>query len=72
MIAAAAAQAGVANRLGRTVELSPAAVRYLADRRGTYSIDKAADLLQWRPEVTLDAGLELTRLWLRSRGLIPG
>jgi len=72
MIAAAATQAGVANRLGRTVELSPAAVRYLADRRGTYSIDKAADLLQWRPEVTLDAGLELTRLWLRSRGLIPG
>lgn len=72
MLAAAAAQAGVANRLGRTIELSPAAVRYLADRRGTYSIDKAADLLGWRPEVSLDAGLELTRAWLASRGLIPG
>jgi nucleoside-diphosphate-sugar epimerase len=71
MLAAAAAQAGVANRLGRTIELSPAAVRYLTDRRGTYSIDKAADLLDWRPEVALDAGLELTRAWLISNGLIP-
>lgn len=71
MLAAAGAQAGVANRLGRTIELSPAAVRYLADRRGTYAIAKAADLLDWRPRVGLDEGMARTAVWLRAEGLIP-
>ena len=70
MLAAAGAQAGVANRLGRTIELSPAAVRYLADRRGTYSIAKAADLLDWRPAVGLHDGMARTAEWLRTEGLI--
>lgn len=71
MLGAAAVQASAATRLRRTIELSPAAVRYLADRRGTYSIDKAADLVDWRPEVDLEAGLETTRAWLVSQGLVP-
>ncbi len=72
MLAAAGAQAGVANRLGRTIELSPAAVHYLADRRGTYSIAKAQRLLGWRPEVGLDEGMTRTAAWLRAEGLLPG
>lgn len=70
MLGAAGAQAGIANRLGRTIELSPGAVRYLADRRGTYSIAKAQDLLGWRPEVGLDEGMARTAQWLRAEGLI--
>jgi nucleoside-diphosphate-sugar epimerase len=70
MLAAAATQAGIANRLGRTIELSPAAVHYLADRRGTYSIAKAADLLDWRPQVGLDEGMARTGDWLRAEGLL--
>ena len=72
MLGAAALQARVATGLGRTIELSPAAVRYLADRRGTYNIGKAAELLDWHPRVGLEAGLESTRTWLASQGLIPG
>jgi nucleoside-diphosphate-sugar epimerase len=72
MLAAAGAQAGVATRLGRTIELSPAAVHYLADRRGTYSIAKAADLLGWYPQVDLAAGMALTHDWLRSQGALRG
>lgn len=71
MLGAAAAQAGAARRLGRTIELSPAAVRYLADRRGTYSIAKAAHLLDWRPQVPLEEGMARTARWLRTEGLIP-
>lgn len=70
MIAGAGAQAAAANRLGRAIELSPDAVRYLADRRGTYSIRKAADLLGWVPQVDLDHGMELTRRWLFEQGLL--
>jgi nucleoside-diphosphate-sugar epimerase len=70
MLAAAGAQAGVANRLGRTIELSPGAVRYLADRRGTYAIAKAADVLGWHPQVSLDEGMERTRSWLAQEGLL--
>lgn len=70
MIAAAGAQAAAANRLGWTIELSPAAVRYLADRRGTYSIAKAAELLDWRPKVGLDDGMARTREWLAEQGLL--
>ncbi len=68
MIAGAGAQARAATALGRQIELSPAAVRYLADRRGTYSIVKARDLLGWVPQVGLDQGMELTRVWLAEQG----
>ena len=71
MLAAAGAQAGLATGLRRTIELSPAAVRYLADRRGTYSIAKAEHLLGWRPQVSLDEGMQRTREWLEGQGLVP-
>jgi nucleoside-diphosphate-sugar epimerase len=51
-------------------ELTPAAVRYLADRRGTYSIAAAADLLGWRPVVGVAEGMERCEAWLRSEGLL--
>ncbi len=70
MLTAAGAQASVANRIGRPVELSPAAARYLADRRGTYSIAKAAEVLDWRPEVSLDEGMARTQQWLTDQGLL--
>lgn len=68
MIAAAGAQSRAANAFGRQIELSPAAVRYLADRRGTYSIAKARGVLGWEPQVDLDEGMARTRTWLAQQG----
>jgi nucleoside-diphosphate-sugar epimerase len=51
-------------------ELTPAAVRYLAERRGTYSIAAAAELLDWTPAVDVEAGMERCEAWLRTEGLI--
>ena len=59
-----------ANRVGLLPELSPAGVRYLADRRGTYSIAKAERLLGWRPQVALDEGMARTQQWLADEGLL--
>lgn len=64
------AGSAAANRLGLLPDLSPAAVRYLADRRGTYSISKAQQVLDWRPRVSLDEGMARTRRWLTAEGLL--
>jgi nucleoside-diphosphate-sugar epimerase len=56
--------------VGRTVELTPDAVRYLADRRGTYSVAKARRVLGWSPQVSLTEGMARTQQWLRDRGLV--
>jgi nucleoside-diphosphate-sugar epimerase len=64
------AGAGLANRVGLLTDLSPAGVRYLADRRGTYSIDKAARLLGWQPKIDLDDGMARTQRWLAAEGLL--
>jgi nucleoside-diphosphate-sugar epimerase len=45
-------------------------VHYLADRRGTYGIATARELLDWTPAVGLDDGMERTERWLRDQGLI--
>lgn len=45
-------------------------MRYLADRRGTYSIEKAGRLLDWRPQTVLDDGMARTADWLRTEGLL--
>jgi nucleoside-diphosphate-sugar epimerase len=58
LLAAAAAQGRVAGLAGRRVQLSPDAVRYVGLRRGTYSIDRAAHLLGWRPQVSLEQGMQ--------------
>ncbi len=64
------ASTAMANRFGLLPELSPAAVHYLADRRGTYSIAKAARLLDWAPQVGLAEGMARTREWLVDQGLL--
>lgn len=70
MLAGAGVQAAAARRLGRSVELSPDAVRYLADRRGTYSVAKAREVLGWSPQIDLTEGMARTREWLLEQGLL--
>jgi nucleoside-diphosphate-sugar epimerase len=69
-LAGAAAQASLARLRGRSTELTPAGVRYLAERRGTYGIGKARELLGWSPAVGLEEGMDRTRSWLAGEGLI--
>ena len=59
-----------ANRLaGRRSEVNAISMRYLA-RPGTYSIQKARDLLDYEPQVDLAEGMRHTEVWLRQEGLI--
>lgn len=51
---------------GRRTEVNPQTVRYLA-RRGSYSGEKAARLLGYRPAVDLDAGMATVADWLDRR-----
>lgn len=53
---------------GRPTRLSVDAVRYLAERRGTYGIGKARDVLGWRPVVSLDEGMTRLRAVREARG----
>ena len=54
---------------GPTTESNRAAMRYLA-RPGTYSIEKARELLGYEPKVDLDEGMAVTEKWLREHGLL--
>jgi nucleoside-diphosphate-sugar epimerase len=56
---------------GRPSELNPETVRYLT-RTGGYSRAKAAELLDWTPEISLDEGMRRTETWLRAEGLLGG
>ncbi len=59
-----------ANRLlRRRSEVNATSMRYLA-RPGTYSIQKARDVLGYEPKVSLPEGMRRTELWLREQGLI--
>lgn len=60
VLALARAADVAAQRLGVPNELTPDAVRYLADRRGTYAIATARELLGWTPATPLEAGMERT------------
>jgi len=61
---------GSAQRLvGQDSELN-AATMLLLDRRGTYSIDKARDVLGFEPLVTYEEGMGRVEAWARSEGLI--
>ncbi len=51
-------------------ELTPAGVRYLAQRRGTYGIATAKSLLDWSPQVGLSDGMARTEQWLRDERII--
>jgi nucleoside-diphosphate-sugar epimerase len=72
LLAAATGLDGLARLRGATNELTRDGVRYLADRRGTYSIAAARDLLDWEPRIDLDEGIARTETWLRAEGLIDG
>lgn len=69
-VALAAGAERAARLAGRSTELNPTAVRYFA-RTGTYSIDKARSMLDYRPAVGLDEGMERTRRRLVDQGLLP-
>lgn len=67
---AIAGGAATVNRLRRVEsEHNPETIRYLA-RRGTYSIEKARRLLDFRPAVGLEEGMERTERWLRATGAL--
>ena len=68
-VALAAASARALRLAGRETEVTPNAVRYLA-RPGTYSIAKARTMLGYEPAVGLDEGLERSRAWAASEGLL--
>jgi nucleoside-diphosphate-sugar epimerase len=57
MLTASVAAGAGARLRGRQTRLSMDAVRYLAERRGTYSNAKATGLLGWTPTIGLDEGM---------------
>jgi nucleoside-diphosphate-sugar epimerase len=69
-LAAAGAQNALARLRGTVNEVTPAGVRYLALRRGTYSIARARELLDWTPAVGVEEGMDRTEGWLREQGLL--
>jgi nucleoside-diphosphate-sugar epimerase len=69
-LAGAAAQSAVSRIRGKVNDVTPAGVRYLALRRGTYGIGKARDLLGWTPAVGVEEGMARSEAWLREQGLI--
>ena len=66
LLALAAAADAVARRTGMENETTPAAVRFLADRRGTYGIATARELLDWTPATSFEDGMERTLDWVRA------
>jgi len=51
------------------LDLGPLTVSELT-RTGTYSIERIADLVGWRPAVPLTEGMARTEVWLRERGML--
>ena len=56
--------------IGRPSEVNAATMHMLASTGGV-SIDKAEQVLGWRPEIDLAEGMALTEVWLRAEGLLP-
>lgn len=69
-LAAVSLQSRIARARGAVSELTPAGVRYLALRRGTYGIATARELLDWEPRVGLAEGMSRTEAWAREQGLV--
>ncbi|CAN5313519.1 NAD(P)-dependent oxidoreductase [soil metagenome] len=55
--------------LGLAPPFSSRALEYVT-HPGTYSIEKAQDLLGWTPSVSLEAGMARTQTWLRDVGML--
>ena len=62
--------AAASRALGRTPPLSGRTLEYVT-HPGTYSVEKAARVLGWRPAVGLDEGMARTEAWLRAEGRLP-
>lgn len=69
LVAAARVTQFVERLRGRRTENNPETIGYLA-RSGSYSIDKARELLGFEPKVALAEGMARTERWLRDEGLI--
>jgi nucleoside-diphosphate-sugar epimerase len=54
---------------GRRSEATPAAIDYLT-RRGSYSIERAREVLGYEPAHDLQSGMRKTEEWLRTESLI--
>ena len=54
---------------GRLNEASPATVHQLSTK-SWYSIKKAQKLLGWRPETSLDNGMQVSKIWANDQGLL--
>lgn len=59
----------IQRRLGMPTEGAGASMEQLATRCW-YSIRKAGEILDWRPEVPLDAGMRRSEAWAREQGLL--
>jgi nucleoside-diphosphate-sugar epimerase len=71
LIAATGVMAAVGQLWGMPTQNNPETVRYLT-RTGTYSIDKARDVLGFEPKVSLTEGMARTERWLRDNGFLDG
>jgi nucleoside-diphosphate-sugar epimerase len=54
---------------GRRSEATPATIDSFT-RRGSYSIERAREVLGYEPPHDLEAGMKKTEEWLRSESLI--
>ena len=61
--------AAASRAIGKAPPLSGRTPEYVT-HPGTYSIAKAAHLLDWRPEMGLAEGMARTEAWLRAEGLV--
>lgn len=71
---AAAALAAPIDALSRTLGVAPPVSTggtEFVTRPGTYSIDRIATMVGWRPRIGLDEGMARTRRWLLETGLVP-
>jgi nucleoside-diphosphate-sugar epimerase len=63
------ALAALARLRGRQPEISTTAITFIS-RKESYATELAETLLGWKPQVSLDQGMQLTAEWLRSSGLL--
>jgi nucleoside-diphosphate-sugar epimerase len=59
----------VADLMGKLNEASPSTVKQLSTK-SWFSIKKAERILGWKPEVTFEEGMKLTREWAQNQGLL--
>ena len=59
----------VADLMGNLNEASPSTVKQLSTK-SWFSIKKAEHILGWKPEVTFEDGMKVTREWAQEQGLL--